>query len=297
MQFNEAQPGGRMQKLMNAAMFHVKHNGEYVLVTPELAAEWLKLNVRNRPMIEAHAAQLAVVMKAGLWRPTAQGIVFDWNGYLMDGQHRLRAVVIANMSIWMLVIRGCNPDDMGFLDESVNVRTPAQKMSMAGVSNAKAKLAMIRVMLAAAAGGSKNHVKSAQLLDRALGLWSEEIDWFYSFHQSHHRLYPSGVEAGFVVARRHFGGVVDEFLGLYDTGESLQVGDPEHTLRNYMLTRGIKNQVTQRIESMSRVLAAITAKHEGRKLMKSQAAWGLLNQFKPFGLDVIYSSKFVDVAG
>lgn len=72
-------------------------------VTPELAFRFLEGNTHNRPTSQRHVERLAADMKAGRWRLTHQGIAFDTNGLLIDGQHRLCAVIEADMPVTMRV--------------------------------------------------------------------------------------------------------------------------------------------------------------------------------------------------
>lgn len=79
---------------------------EWETVTPETAAKWLQKNVGNRPVNYRHVAKLSADITAGRFLDTHQGIAFDKNGFLIDGQHRLLAVVDANSSVELLVSRG-----------------------------------------------------------------------------------------------------------------------------------------------------------------------------------------------
>jgi len=76
----------------------------FVTVTPTLAAQWLRNNKLNRamrkPTVEAYAGD----MKTGEWMLTHQGIAFNDQDELIDGQHRLQAVVNAGVDVVMLVV-------------------------------------------------------------------------------------------------------------------------------------------------------------------------------------------------
>ena len=61
---------------------------EVVDITPSLAASWLDKNEHNRPVNWNYVAQLARDMKTGRFTCTHQGIAFDTQGHLIDGQHR-----------------------------------------------------------------------------------------------------------------------------------------------------------------------------------------------------------------
>lgn len=82
---------------------------ERILVTPEMAAEILKGNVGNRPMKRTLVAQLVDSIRRGKWQCTHQGIAIAADGRVLDGQHRLMAVVESGISCWMLVTWGADP--------------------------------------------------------------------------------------------------------------------------------------------------------------------------------------------
>lgn len=75
-------------------------------VTPTQASKWLEKNANNRSLRESTVLAYAADMKDGNWLPTYQGIAFDENGNLLDGQHRLAAVVRSGCTVGMMVTRG-----------------------------------------------------------------------------------------------------------------------------------------------------------------------------------------------
>ena len=75
-----------------------------VEITPEMAREMLEHNMKNNRRVSKETVmRYARIMKAGGWNLTHQGIAFDTNGELIDGQHRLNAIVQANVPVKMLV--------------------------------------------------------------------------------------------------------------------------------------------------------------------------------------------------
>jgi hypothetical protein len=85
-------------------------------VTPDQAIQWLEGNTHNRPVNQAHVYRLAREIKAGRWRLTHQGIAFDTDGLLIDGQHRLWAVVEAKLPVVTRVYFNESPDNRLVLD-------------------------------------------------------------------------------------------------------------------------------------------------------------------------------------
>ena len=74
-----------------------KKNDMYMItmtITPEKALHWLETaNLRNRPISQSHINKLASDMKNGEWELSHEAIAFDPHGILIDGQHRLWAIV------------------------------------------------------------------------------------------------------------------------------------------------------------------------------------------------------------
>lgn len=104
-------------------------------ITPELAAEMLERNMpTNRPIFKSTVHAYARLMKSGKWNLTHQGIAFDENGMLIDGQHRLKAVIEANIPVQMNVTFDVRhaPGEMFSIDMG-RKRTYANITSMSGI--------------------------------------------------------------------------------------------------------------------------------------------------------------------
>lgn len=72
-------------------------------VTPERAAELLSKNDNNRNVSKKTVDKYASIMKAGGWEENGETICVAKDGTLKNGQHRLLAVIKANVPIKMLV--------------------------------------------------------------------------------------------------------------------------------------------------------------------------------------------------
>lgn len=76
-------------------------------VTPELARDWLARSGGNfRERTGAWVSKLARDMRDGKFVTTHQGIAFSSNGSLVDGQHRLAAIIRSGATIRLLVCFG-----------------------------------------------------------------------------------------------------------------------------------------------------------------------------------------------
>jgi hypothetical protein len=118
-------------------------------VTPTIAKRWLEANSEtNRPLSVSVAREYATEMVEGRWLLTHQGPAFDTSGKLIDGQHRLAAVVLAGVTVPMTVTYGADPETYTVLDIGRR-RTPAHVIQG---SNVTIKAAAARFLLDAEPG-------------------------------------------------------------------------------------------------------------------------------------------------
>lgn len=121
---------------------------ELITVTPELAEKMLGKNLRNRNLRPTKVGTLASTIRSGDWMVTGEGIKFDTTGRLIDGQHRLSAIIEADESVDMFVFRDLNPDVQMVIDTGAK-RSAADALKFAGVpgeSNVLAAMARIAVV-------------------------------------------------------------------------------------------------------------------------------------------------------
>lgn len=76
-----------------------------------MARDWLDSRAPNRAISPGIVSMYAAEMKAGNWKKTHQAIAFDSNGQLVDGQHRLSAILDSGVTITLQVCRGMISED------------------------------------------------------------------------------------------------------------------------------------------------------------------------------------------
>lgn len=79
---------------------------EVVDITPEIAEKYLGHNTHNRRTRQRVVNAYAADMANGDWRWNGEGIKFDVDGVLLDGQHRLLAIIESGVTIRMPVFYG-----------------------------------------------------------------------------------------------------------------------------------------------------------------------------------------------
>ena len=99
-------------------------------VTPEIAQHWLTFNTSNRELTQAKVKQFVIDMESGDWSKNGEPVKFAY-GKLLDGQHRLTAIVLSGVSIRMIVVHGLDSEVQVTMDTGRS-RTPRDVLSIEG---------------------------------------------------------------------------------------------------------------------------------------------------------------------
>lgn len=198
---------------------------EVVLITPKMAKKWLEGHENIRTINWRSVDAMAHDIMNDAWRLTHQGICFNEKGELVDGQHRLHAIIQADRSVRMLVchVRG------------ITVRDPIDE----GRRRSLAVLTGHRTRIIAALGVLRSFEVGA-LVHRPLTL--AESNEYYSHHEEafqgfskvpHSGRLVGGIVGACVWAWPCDPEAVQKFVGQVGAGEMIQRGDPAYALRNW----------------------------------------------------------------
>lgn len=121
---------------------------EYWDISPAKAQELMYNNAVNRKIRSRTVASYAEDMKQGLWRETGEAIKISRTGQLLDGQHRLSAIIEADVTQELMVITGL-PDEAQQLMDQGAVRSTTDVLSMEGFAYAALTGTVARWVLAA----------------------------------------------------------------------------------------------------------------------------------------------------
>lgn len=92
---------------------------ELLKVNPVLAKQWLETKAVNRTISRRKIVDWARAMKKKEWY-IAEFLKFNTRGQLVDGQHRLEAVILSNMEVEFLVAYGIEDEAVHVLDRGLN---------------------------------------------------------------------------------------------------------------------------------------------------------------------------------
>jgi hypothetical protein len=119
-------------------------------ITPVMAEAMLEKNKKNRKIRNYVLWRYTDDMVAGNWKRSHQSIALDGRGNILDGQHRLIAVVRSGKTVRMSVSRNVPPQSQVVMDDGVR-RTDRDAFSLLGGEHANVnglQIAITKFMLA-----------------------------------------------------------------------------------------------------------------------------------------------------
>ena len=97
-----------------------KIKSEIILVTPEMAKQYLLCNEGNRLVRPGWVNYLTYCIQSNEWQTTHQGVAFANDGRLLDGQHRLMAIVKAGIPTELMVSYGWDEAVFAAIDNGMH---------------------------------------------------------------------------------------------------------------------------------------------------------------------------------
>ena len=103
-----------------------------VTITPEMAVEILEMNKINRPLRQEKVNTIARQIVAGKWRYNGQTIKITHTLDVLDGQHRLWAIIEAKRGVETLVAFGIDREAFETIDTLQTNRTLGDTIALEG---------------------------------------------------------------------------------------------------------------------------------------------------------------------
>ncbi len=219
-------------------------------ITPRKATEWLGLNTENRPLRHSYVATLSDALTAGEFQENGETIKFTESGKLVDGQHRLQAVIASGVSYRGIVVRGL--DESAYI--TVDTGTPRglkDVLARNRETNYTTLAVAVRAMLLLTsgrglAGGGKMRIpiamavlaKFPQLRDAVQFCCDNELRSVCSVGYA---------AAMLVLCRSHDKEKADQFWSSVGIGDNLTKTSPAYVLRKRLLENKAATQGTPRL--------------------------------------------------
>lgn len=216
------------------------------VVTPQDAARMLGTMKGNRQLRQRVVQRYAREMIAGKWLLNGESVKLARDGRLIDGQHRLNAVVLAKLPIQMCVVRGVDADAMITLDTGVG-RTFADVGTIAGRSYTQAVGPIIRWWFKYQTGSpTVANTPSIQEMETILEQHPSIVEsaaFIMKLQTVRQRCFP-GVQ-GFVhsyASERYDREMADSFMQDLNDGASLNKTSPIYVLRKRLVDTSDKKR-------------------------------------------------------
>lgn len=211
-----------------------------ITVTPETAKKMLYKNAVNRPLKEMTVDIYTRQMMAGLWREeTGEAIKLATDGSLLDGQHRLYAVVNANVVLKFLLVEGLDKEIFKVLDTGTK-RTAGDALYTAGYSNAVRLAAAIRkyYMLKIHQTHHSKAPSNSEIVDiyvQRQKFWNSVDDMAEQWYRKQRLLNTSELVGFYAYFYDINEDMAFEFMEKLATGDNLTSDNPISLLRNKLI--------------------------------------------------------------
>lgn len=228
-----------------------------IKVTPKLAERWLKKNASNRNVSEVRVGAYARDMARGKWFLAPHGLVFNVKGDLLDGQHRLFAVIRSGKTVRMAVSRGVDHDVRKFIDRG-RPRNFGDVLRMGGVEKRVVLKAAISRNLVSLDRGSVRDMVTMSEQEECIAKYSTAFAWLDTATLSNG--YIRAPYLACVMWALSLDVRVQEFHEGVQTGLDLRHGSPALAMRSYLAqspSTGWRSQNETLLKASACVLAAL----------------------------------------
>lgn len=229
-------------------------------ISPCMAKKWLEnAAVGNRRVDMRTVSRYANDMQSGHWELTHQGIAFDADGHLIDGQHRLRAIIQSGMDVEMQVsFTRLN------LHSNIDSNHIRSLSFMSGIGTQV--LAAIRTVWWLESGGgvaTSGMRMSAGVANVQLQLIGEaRMASLQSYMGGSDNRVSGNVLGAVIYAMSLSESSCIKFLGQVKTGEMLVKGDPAYAFRSWYA----RKQMRRSYDTAMAALVAVSAELSGRRI-------------------------------
>lgn len=214
---------------------------QWVVVSPEMARGYLSTVINtNRPVVMSHVTRLVADMKHGNWIVSTTPIKFDHQNKLIDGQHRLRAVLESGLTFPFLIAQNCH--DMEFTVQDIGLkRSLADIEFMAQAGDVPHKVLKTRMAVANniyRRGGSVGDKRSDTAKIAFYHTHAEPVTWAVDVAGAKHRGVPYSTVVLAVIARASYSAdrhQLEAFVHQFRDGNAVSPDSPVLRLRDFFL--------------------------------------------------------------
>jgi hypothetical protein len=243
---------------------------ELKTITPEIALRMLELNTVNRPLTETNVATLVKEMKGGRWKINGDMIRLSVGNVIIDGQHRLHAVVRSGITIQTWVMEGLPSDVFDTIDVGKR-RSSGDTLGCRGEQNSyrlAASLIMIDKYITGRVEKSVQYTNTE--VEGLLVKYPEARKSLMTAARAKGLILPSVLDSCHYLFSQKDPALADVFVQKVLKGVGMEDGDPWYALRERMLINSISNTKLSKALMMALCIKAWNAARQGKRITKLQ---------------------------
>lgn len=235
------------RKWATTTVTYPQATGSVEKITPAVAEQLLSKNTNNRRMKEGSVRYYHNMIENGKWQLNGESIKVARDGTLLDGQHRLQAIVNSGVPVETFVVRGLPLDSFKTIDAGKS-RSLADYVKLDGVACSQP-----HVLAAAARVAMCFNKDTGEYVYQSFRLSPTDLLQFIANHdkleQSVEKTMSLGVKkiaSASVSAGLHYifsildPDAAEEFFSRLESGADLEDGSPILALRNRLIaSRGV----------------------------------------------------------
>lgn len=213
---------------------------ELETITPGEARQILEANVNNRRLDMGTVKYYQRQIEKGAWQVNGESIKIADDGALLDGQHRLHAIVKANVPVKTFVVRGLSTESYKTIDAG-KTRRGSDYLKVNGIEG------NLNVLAAAARVAMNFDTKTGRFTGSTEKLNPTDLIWFVEKHPGLVDSVKYSDKLRKVASQSNLAGchyifsLVDpeatqNFFEALETGAGLSASNPVLTVRNRLLT-------------------------------------------------------------
>lgn len=234
-------------------------------VNPDLAKLWLATSPINRQLKTLKIEAFSRDMLAGRWTLNGATLVLDEDGLLMDGHHRLQAVVRSGVPVSFLVVSGVSRQVMSTVDNGT-ARTSADVLKLKNAINCVGLAATLRLLnwydttdrTYTTLLRVVSNAEMSELHARYDNAPSVVARVYHDTGLKAIRAINAGFCAPMCKAYAAASETAEHFVSTIASGAGLELGDPRLTLRNWFAARPTRRR-TERHDIMGVTIKAWNA--------------------------------------
>ena len=237
-------------------------------ITPELAEQILEKNLINRRISPKRLSVLTQEMLAGTFKTNGESIIISQSGNLLDGQHRLAAIVQSEKPQEIILVQGVDDTTTHTIDTGRS-RSSSDTLNMRGVKSAGTVSASATQLYKVIAQTPRSvPIPTAYILE-TIERYPSVVRWAQRYNSSKimkkkipgSSLIPALVYFDEIAKRPD---LANELWNKLETGADMKMGDPVLALSNRLL--GLQRNTGGKI--WGAVCRVIDAMEKGESLQR-----------------------------